>query len=184
MRKLLFILLKLIPKLRQDYLKQSVKVHRSTNLVYKEQLHLGKYVYIGPNCFLNAEGGIEIGSGTILAPEVVILSSSHDYTQSTLLPYDIYDVHRKVIIGRGVWIGYRAMICPGVRIGDGAVIAMGAVVVRDVAEGEVVGGNPAVTLKTRPLGEVKDLIEANKFFHKVYWTGNRPRQVSHKHNLT
>lgn len=52
-------------------------------------------------------------------------------------------------IGDGVWIGMRAIIMPGVNIGEGAVIAAGAVVVKDVAPYTVVGGNPAKEIKKR-----------------------------------
>jgi len=53
------------------------------------------------------------------------------------------------IIGNDVWIGSEAMIMPGIKIGNGAIIAARAVVLKDVAEYEVVGGNPAVYLKSR-----------------------------------
>nr|WP_276202202.1 CatB-related O-acetyltransferase [Vulgatibacter incomptus] len=52
-------------------------------------------------------------------------------------------------IGDGAWIGMRAMLMPGVTIGEGAVIASGAIVTRDVAPYTVVAGNPAAPLRTR-----------------------------------
>ncbi|MBL3563680.1 acyltransferase [Rhodovulum sulfidophilum] len=127
---------------------------------------------------INAQGGVTLGDGTILAPEVVILSSSHDYKQGALLPYDVYDVRRPVEIGRGVWLGYRAMICPGVRIGDGAIVAMGAVVTRDVASGEVVGGNPAKPLSRRDCDAISRMVAAENYFHKKHWSGQRPRVMA------
>ncbi|MDP5172126.1 MAG: CatB-related O-acetyltransferase [Bacteroidia bacterium] len=53
------------------------------------------------------------------------------------------------IIGNDVWIGYKATIMPGVRIGDGAIIGSMAVVTRDVAPYTIVGGNPAQPIKKR-----------------------------------
>ena len=53
------------------------------------------------------------------------------------------------VIGNDVWIGYGAMFMPGVRVGDGAIIAAGALVARDVAPYAVVGGNPAKLLRSR-----------------------------------
>ncbi|HYW09160.1 MAG TPA: Vat family streptogramin A O-acetyltransferase [Longimicrobium sp.] len=53
------------------------------------------------------------------------------------------------VVGNDVWIGYEAMLMPGVKVGDGAIIASRAVVTRDVAPYTVVGGNPAVPLRTR-----------------------------------
>ncbi len=55
---------------------------------------------------------------------------------------DIQIEHKRVLIGNDVWIGCGAIILPGVKIGDGAVIAAGAVVTRDVAPYEIVGGIP------------------------------------------
>ena len=57
--------------------------------------------------------------------------------------------NESVVIGNDVWIGADAIILPGVRIGDGAVIAAGAVVTKDVECYEVVGGNPARHIKYR-----------------------------------
>ena len=56
-------------------------------------------------------------------------------------------------IGDGVWIGARAIILPGVTIGEGAVVAAGAVVTKDVDPWAVVGGNPAKFIKKRELSE-------------------------------
>lgn len=70
--------------------------------------------------------------------------------------HDISDVGRPlktapIKIGNGVWIGAEAYIGPGVTIGDGAVVAARAVVVKDVPAWTVVGGNPAKTIKERPV---------------------------------
>lgn len=157
-----------VPEFRKSFLEKKIMLHRSSQLVYGEKITFGEYIYIGPNCFLNAQGGIRIGTGSILAPEVVILSSSHDYKTGDLLPYDIFDVNREVIIGSGVWIGYRAMICPGVVIGDGAVVAMGAVVTRNVEVGAIVGGNPAQVISQRR-NDLNSMIEKDRFFIKQYF---------------
>lgn len=166
------------PRYLKRYLGSYSKVHRSTRLQFEERLTLGRYAYVGPRTLINSEGGVSIGDGTIIAPEVVILSSSHDYRAEQLLPYDVFDVHRKVSIGRGVWIGFGAMLCPGVSIGDGAVIAMGSVVSRDVQDGEVVAGNPARVIKSRDVSKIADNIEKENYFHKRYWAERRSRRKS------
>ena len=55
----------------------------------------------------------------------------------------------KTYIGNDVWIGYSAVVLPGVRIGDGAVVAAGAVVTKDVAPYDIVAGVPARSLRSR-----------------------------------
>jgi acetyltransferase-like isoleucine patch superfamily enzyme len=166
------------PRFRKIFLKNHIKIHRSTIVQYEKYLQIGKYVYIGRDCVLNAEGTITVGDGTIIAPQVVILSSSHDYKVDNILPYDVYDIHRPVRIGRGVWIGYGSMICPGVEIGDGAVVAMGSVVVKDVKNGEIVGGNPATPIGRRTIGDVERNVKNERYFHRVYWNKKRVRKVS------
>ncbi len=64
------------------------------------------------------------------------------------------------VIGNDVWIGYHAVIMPGVKIGDGAIIAAKSVVVKDVAPYTVVGGNPATLLRQRfPTETINLLLE-------------------------
>lgn len=58
------------------------------------------------------------------------------------------------VIGNDVWIGYRALLMPGVQVSDGAIIATGAVVTRDVEPYTIVGGNPAQTIRTRFTPEI------------------------------
>ncbi|AFY56834.1 acetyltransferase (isoleucine patch superfamily) [Rivularia sp. PCC 7116] len=60
------------------------------------------------------------------------------------------------VVGNDVWIGYEALIMPGVQIGDGAIIASKSVVTKDVAAYTVVGGNPAKFIKKRFADDVID----------------------------
>jgi len=150
-------------------------IHPTVEFHHSENITVGDYVFIGPGSFLDGKGGIEIGDGAVLGPRVVILSSSHQYRNDELLPFHVFDEHRKVTIGRGVWIGFGAMIVPGVVVGDGAVIGMGAVVTRPVAKGSVVGGNPARKIGSRPPGLVDRLIHEGAYFRKRYW-GQKPKR--------
>lgn len=62
---------------------------------------------------------------------------------------DFADQGGEVVIGDRVWIAYRAVIMPGVTLGEGAVVAAGAVVTQDVAPYTIVGGVPARPIGTR-----------------------------------
>lgn len=86
---------------------------------------------------------IRTGNDVSIGPEASILSLGHD-PQSP----DFADQGGDVIIGDHVWIAYRAVILPGVRIGEGAVVAAGAVVTKDVEPYAIVAGSPA-----RKIGE-------------------------------
>lgn len=142
-----------------------------------DRIHIGNYCRIGPHCHLDGEGGLTIDDGSILAPNVTILSSTHRYNQTNYLPYDEYDEYRPVVIGKGCWIGWGAMIAPGVVIGDGAVVAMGAVVVSDVEEGTVVGGNPATKIKSRDnIVFIKESVQKDNYYLKAKTAENLKRR--------
>lgn len=110
----------------------------------------GKNLKIGKNVFFNSgvkiqdQGGVTIEDGVLLGHNVVIATLNHD-----LAPERRGNMHpAPVHIGKKVWVGSNAVICQGVTLGDGAVIAAGAVVVTDVPPNTVYGGVPAKFIKT------------------------------------
>jgi len=133
-----------------------------------ENISIGDYVYIGSDAFMAGRGGIVIESGTIIASRVTIHSSNHRYDGEGLasVPYDAGTVLRKVHIGQNVWIGDHAMICPGVYIGEGSVVAMGAVVASDVPPLSIVAGNPARVVKTRDKARYEKLKAEGRMYLK------------------
>ncbi len=88
---------------------------------------------------------VRIGDHCLLAPGVHIYTATHPLDPNERKSG--LEFGRPVLIGNNVWIGGRTIINPGIRIGDNAVIASGAVVTRDVPENVVVGGNPAGIIK-------------------------------------
>jgi len=113
-----------------------------------DQLYIGDYVCIG-------------------AEAVILMGGNHTHRTDwfSLYPFpevilDAYIGKGDTILGDGAWIGMRAMIMPGVTIGEGAVVASGAIVTRDVAPYVIVAGNPAVPIRQRfPADVVKRLLE-------------------------
>lgn len=102
---------------------------------------------INGKCRLDNKGGISIGNNVSISQEVMILSADHDPDSATFASRDL-----PVLIHDYVFIGTRAMILPGVTIGEGAVIAAGAVVTKNVEPYTIVGGVPAKFIKTRKRG--------------------------------
>lgn len=90
------------------------------------------------------QGGITIEDDVLIGHNCVITTLNHEMTPSKRADMRPAPVH----IEQGVWIGANVTLCPGVRIGRGAVIAAGAVVTTDVPAYTVAGGVPARTLKT------------------------------------
>lgn len=110
---------------------------------------IGDKAYIGPNCVLLGEGGIEIGKNCEIAPGVVITSQQHTYTRLDIPMKDQPAEMLAVILEDDVWLGCNASVLPGVRIGKGSVIGAGAVVNKDIPAYSVAVGVPAKVIKRR-----------------------------------
>ena len=90
---------------------------------------------------------VRVGNYVSISPEAGVLTLGHD-PQSL----DFANRGGDVVIGNRVWIAYRAIVLPGVTIGEGAVVGAGAVVTRDVEPFAIVAGSPARKIGTRPRG--------------------------------
>jgi acetyltransferase-like isoleucine patch superfamily enzyme len=108
-----------------------------------KNIKVGKNVFINSGCRFQDQGGITIGDGVLIGHNVVLATLNHDIDprkRSTMHPAPI-------TIRNNVWIGANATVLPGVTIGDGAIIAAGAVVTKDVPPNLIAGGIPAKMLK-------------------------------------
>lgn len=106
------------------------------------------YSYIGPNCLIYPK--VKIGKFSILANNVSILGSDHNYRiAGTPIIFSGRDELCETIIGRDVWIGAYSIIMTGVKIGDGAIVAAGSVVTKDVLPYSIYAGIPARKIKDR-----------------------------------
>lgn len=105
---------------------------------------IGKNVFINSNCTFMDRGGITIGNDTYIAPNVQLTTLNHDYDpEKRHITYS-----RPITVGEKVWIGMGSIILPGVTIGDGAIVAAGAVAIKDVPPMATVAGVPAKIIKT------------------------------------
>ena len=127
---------------------------RSVRVNPKVQFGSGTRVAVGSNCNLSERmwviGDLTLGDDVMIGPEVVFISYNH--------AYDDLDVpmraqgateSKPIVVGNDVWIGMRALIMPGVRLGNHSIVAAGSVVTKDVPEWGIVGGNPAKLIKFR-----------------------------------
>ena len=122
---------------------------------YVELLPQGGSIRIGDDCSLHnfvmlyGAGGITVGDGCRIATGALIVAFNHGFADLDTPIRHQPITALGVTIGRDVWIGARAIVLDGVRVGDGAVIGAGAVVTRDVPPGCVVAGNPARVIRER-----------------------------------
>lgn len=101
-------------------------------------------VHIGPRAFLDAREGLTIRRGAVISYDAVIWTLGHDYNDEGFAGKGA-----PVEIGSHAWICSRATVLPGVKVGEGAVVAAGAVVTGDVPPYAVVAGVPAKVVKMR-----------------------------------
>lgn len=112
-------------------------------------MRIGEGTWIGQQCFLHSAGGIVIGRNVGIGPAVRVLTSSHQlgHLDRPILhaPIDV----APVTVDDGADIGVGAILLPGVRVGQGAQVAAGAVVAEDVPPYAVVAGVPARLVRSR-----------------------------------
>jgi phosphonate metabolism protein (transferase hexapeptide repeat family) len=147
-------------KLREATIGRCCEVLGDTAIEYAE---LGDYSYLGPGCMV---ADAEIGRFCAIAAQVRIGAPNHPldrpsqhrftycpeyYTADAQRDHTFFRQRRadRVVIGNDVWIGHAVIVMPGVKVGDGAVLAAGAVVTRDVAPYTIVGGVPARQIRER-----------------------------------
>ncbi len=106
---------------------------------FGKNIQVGKDVFINSGCCLQDQGGITVGDGCLIGHQVVFATIDHD-----LAPDNRGNMHfAPIALGKNVWVGAHATILQGVTVGDGAVIAAGAVVTKDVPPKAIVAGVPA-----------------------------------------
>ena len=128
-----------------------------------EYAEIGDYSYLGSGCMV---GDAKIGKFCAIAAQVRIGAPNHPmerpsqhrftycpeyYDASATRDHGFFRDRRdaRVVIGNDVWIGHAVIVLPGVSVGDGAVLAAGAVVTKDVAPYTIVGGVPARQIRER-----------------------------------
>ena len=115
---------------------------------YGYNIHVGDNFYANFDCVFLDVCEIRIGDNCFIAPGVHIYTATHPLHAEERISGAEYGI--PVTIGDNVWIGGRAVINPGVHVGNNVVIASGAVVTKDVPDNVVVGGNPAKVIKAIP----------------------------------
>jgi acetyltransferase-like isoleucine patch superfamily enzyme len=116
-----------------------------------DRISAGRNLSLGARCHLWAgprAGRILIGDNVLFGPEVMVTAAGYrfdDGSPVTAQPMDEADV----VIGDDVWLGTRAIVLPGARIGNGAIVAAGAVVRSDIPAFAIAAGVPAKVVGTR-----------------------------------
>lgn len=108
-----------------------------------KNIHVGENVFINSICTMQDQGGIYIGDDVLIGHNVSLVTLNHGFEIENRADLHPSPIH----IGNSVWIGSNVTVLPDVTIGDGAIVAAGAVVSRDVKPKTIVGGVPAELIK-------------------------------------
>ena len=150
-RKILFFIpLSILPGLNNFLFNLlGYTISKSVNILSSAQIFGNIRVKISDNTYIGHEtiitGGdnalIQIGKNCDISDRVSIFCGTHEISKIGKRSAG-KGIGKDITIGNGVWIGYGALILPGVSIGDKAIIAAGSVVHKDVPKNTIVGGNP------------------------------------------
>lgn len=122
----------------------NVSLYSGFEIRSPKKIKIGDNVVIGFNAVLDGRRGLEVGNNVNISSDVMIWTLQHNYNEPNFKVEGA-----KVFIEDYVWISARAIILPGICIKEGAVVAAGAVVTKDVPAYTVVGGIPAKEIGKR-----------------------------------
>lgn len=124
-----------------------------------KDLVAGEYSYIGNGSLIYPK--VRIGRYTMLANKVMVVGSDHYFRDASLpIIFSGREELKETIIGDDVWVGARSIVRAGVKIGNGAIVAAGSVVTKDVEPYTIVAGVPANKIKMRFTPEEIEVHEA------------------------
>lgn len=147
---------KLFNIIKSNYLRiQGAKVGREITYYPGIKINPARNIVIGDNVdlawgvLITTGGGVEIGERVLIGYRTQILSANHTIPPNRGRIFGAGHNPEKIVIENDVWIGANCIITAGVRIGEGAVVAAGSVVTKDVPSFTIVGGVPAKIIKVR-----------------------------------
>lgn len=128
---------------------KKVIISEMVTIKFPERVKIGDRSFLGKGTYIQGSGTVDIGEDVLIGPYCKIWSSNHAFYTTKIPINQQGHTFNNVTIGSDVWLGTGATILSGCKIGDGAIIAAGSVVTKDVPEYVIVGGNPARVIKER-----------------------------------
>ena len=122
-------------------------IYPGAYLDHSQNIHAGAALAINTGAFISARAPITFGSGVLVGPNVVIVSSNHRFDLTDRPISEQGHVLAPITIGDDCWIGANAVILAGVTVGQGTIVSAGSVVTRDTEPYSIVAGSPA-----KPIG--------------------------------
>jgi putative colanic acid biosynthesis acetyltransferase WcaF len=127
---------------------RGVVIKPNVNIKYPWFLEVGDAVWLGEGAWIDDLTGVKIGNNVCISQGAYVLTGNHDYKRPA---FDL--ILKPVVIEDGVWVGARAVICPGVTLGTHSVVTAGGVMTRDAEAFTIYTGNPATPARRRVMTE-------------------------------
>lgn len=127
---------------------KGVVIKQGVNIKYPWRLSIRDHVWIGENVWIDNLVQVEINSHVCISQGAMLLTGNHNYKLSS---FDL--MVGPIIIEEGVWIGARAIVCPGVTCKSHSILMVGSVANSDLNERMIYQGNPAIVKKERIITE-------------------------------
>jgi len=128
---------------------QSASIGEGVTVFCPWDLKIGRNTTIGARCTLTAYGGLTIGSDVRMAPNVMLLTTDHEYADPDKLIRNQGFKKAPIIIGNDVWLASNVVVVKGVQIGSGAVIGANSVVTHDIPPYAIAAGIPCKVIGSR-----------------------------------
>lgn len=125
---------------------RGVNIKPSVHIKYPWKLVVGDNVWIGEKVWIDNLALVEIGSNVCLSQGAMLLTGNHDFTK---VNFDL--MVGEIVLENGVWIGAKAVVCPGTICREHSILSVGSIATREMEPYGIYQGNPAVLVKRREI---------------------------------
>ena len=122
----------------------NINIKPYVNIKYPWFLEIGSNVWLGENCWIDNLGKIKIADNVSISQGALLLTGNHNYKKET---FDL--IVGEIVLEEGVWVGAKAIVCPGITMRSHSVLTAGSVLTKDSEAYGIYQGNPAVKVKER-----------------------------------
>ena len=123
---------------------QGVRIKPSVHIKFPWKLRIGDHIWIGEKVWIDNLAEVTIGDHVCISQEAYLLTGNHNYKKPT---FDL--LTQPITLKTGSWIGARAVVCPGVTVGESAILTVGSVATKDLEANGIYQGNPAKCIRNR-----------------------------------
>ena len=127
---------------------KGVIIKPCVNIKYPWYLEIGNNVWIGEEVWIDNLGKVKIGNNVCLSQGALLLCGNHNYKKES---FDL--IVGDITLEDGVWVGAKAVVCPGVTMKTHSILTAGSVLTKDTEAYGIYQGNPAVLVKKRVISE-------------------------------